>query len=126
MIRNLLTAVVSTFIVITFLFWLNHPRDLQSIDTTNVPNDNVVREIDSPDGRYTLNVYFRSGFLLKADYTFLGEVVFHTMEREPRKVFIVGDDNNFTVKWLDNKTLQLQTMEKQYVLNIFEDVFDFR
>lgn len=110
----------------SLLFWVIQPEDLQRINTSKIEIENHLNEKKSPVGSYTLNTYLRGGYILKADYTFLGEVVFNNSDREPRNVFLVGEDNNFSVKWIDDETILLETQGTEHILNIFEDTYDFR
>lgn len=119
------TFIITVIVLLSSLFFLIsfQPRELHRIETTNIRSENFLNSINSPDGSITLNIYLTGGDILKADYTFLGEVVFNDSNEEPKNVFLVGEDNNFTYKWIDNETIQLMTFGEQYLLNIYDDTY---
>ncbi len=104
------------------MFYINLQPDLPRANVTNKENELSFKT--SPDGRHTLRTYIHGGQFFRTDYSFLGVV--ESEDSEPSSIFLVGEDHNFHVSWIDSETLFLETMGEQHILNIFKDTYDYR
>ncbi|GAA4713528.1 DUF5412 family protein [Brevibacillus fulvus] len=107
---------LTVLVAIVIFIKVNFYPSLESIDTKKLQ---VVSESVSPDGKYRLKTYLMGGVLLRSDYTYIGEIEYGN---ERRKVFWISGDKIDSLKWIDNKTIEIAGKK----IDILSEYYDFR
>lgn len=122
--RNFIWLGISIGIVLFVFFVLLAGKP--ELNEISISNSELARSIESPNGIFTLQIFYHSGVLFYSDYSFIGHIVSEDPSFPERNIFFVGEDNHFHVSWLDDSTLLLRAHGQEVKLDIYTDKFDFR
>ncbi|GAA0360145.1 DUF5412 family protein [Bacillus horti] len=121
--QNVFRIVLAVAIVIAIYIALWVYPVMENIEVDELE---LLRSMQSPNGAYTLDIYYRGGILLYADYTYVGQIRSNHVNATDRNLFLVGEDNSFRASWLKDDTVLLKAHDYEVELNVDEDSFDFR
>lgn len=106
--------VVSMFFSITLAF------SLVACGMEGLPEGDLIDEISSDSGKYTINIYLCSGNAT-TDFSIRGELE-DTESNEKRNIYWEYHCEEAEVEWIDDVTVVINGHE----LNVLEDTYDWR
>ena len=112
-------------IIITFMLIISGPLFYGVywvfFDMSRLPKGNLISEIKSPNGDYTIKAYVSDGGAT-TDFAVLGELNFNIRNKKPKNIYWNYHENTANIRWVDEDTVIINGHE----LDVPNDTFDFR
>ena len=89
-------------------------------DLQRLKGQEIIREVPSPDGSYTVTAYLNNGGAT-TDYSVLCSVTFNGQNKE-KNIYWQYHCEDAGIVWLDNCTVKINGVE----LNVKKDTYDYR
>lgn len=90
-------------------------------DMDRLPKGDLISEVKSPSGTYTLKAYVSSEGAT-TDFAVRGELNFNEENKDPKNIYWNDHERTANIKWIDDNTVVINDHE----LNVPHDTFDFR
>lgn len=90
-------------------------------DMGRLPKGDLISEVTSPDGTYTLKAYVSSGGAT-TDNAVLGELNFNKENKKAKNIYWNYHEENANIKWLDENTVIING----HKLKVLNETFDYR
>ena len=90
-------------------------------DMRRLPKGDLISEVTSPNGKYTINAYVSEGGAT-TDFTVLGELIYNTINKRTKNIYWNYHEDTANMQWIDNDTAIINGHQ----LNVLHDTFDFR
>lgn len=90
-------------------------------DMSRLPEGDLISEVNSPDGTYTLKAYVSSGGAT-TDFSVRGELNFNKENKKPKNIYWNYHEEKANIKWIDKNTVVINGHE----LSVPNETFDFR
>jgi hypothetical protein len=90
-------------------------------DMSRLPKGDMIAEVSSPKGTYTLKAYVSSGGAT-TDYSVLGELNFNKGNKKPKNIYWNYHEKNANIKWINENTVVING----HKLSVPNETFDFR
>ena len=112
----LIVGIVALFLVSLLgygIYWAFY--DIQRLE-----GQEVIQEVPSPDGTYTVTAYLNSGGAT-TDYAVLCSVKSNNRRKE-KNIYWKYHCEDVSIQWLDDETVKIDGVE----LNVRKDTYDYR
>lgn len=90
-------------------------------DMNRLPKQELIAEVKSPDGAYTVKAYLANGGATTS-FAVLGELNFNNDKRRPKNIYWNYREDYADIKWIDNNTVTING----HKLDVPYQTFDFR
>ena len=90
-------------------------------DMSRLPTGELISEVQSPGGTYTLKSYRTDGGATTS-YAIRGELKFNTENKKPKNIYWEYRVENAEVEWLDEDTVMINGVQ----LDVPDEKYDFR
>lgn len=90
-------------------------------DMDGLPEGNLISQVLSPDGTYTLKAYLVNGGAT-VSFAVRGELVFNQGSKQSKNVYWNYREEEANIQWIDNDTVVINGHE----LDVGQDRYDFR
>ncbi|WP_312476754.1 DUF5412 domain-containing protein [Neobacillus sp.] len=90
-------------------------------DMNRLPQGDLISEMDSPDGTWTIKAYVSSGGATVGDAV-RGELNFNKEKRKPKNIYWNYREYSASINWINNNTVEING----HKLSVPDDTFDFR
>ncbi|BCJ98376.1 DUF5412 domain-containing protein [Anaerocolumna chitinilytica] len=90
-------------------------------DMNRLPKGDLISEIVSPDGEYTLKAYLVNGGATVA-YCIRGELNYNLRNKKPKTIYWNYRETEAKVEWKDKDTVVING----HLLNVEKEVYDWR
>ena len=111
-------AIIATIITMTLsgyaIYWAFY-------DMSRLPTGELISEVQSPGGKYTLKSYRTDGGATTS-YAIRGELNFNIENKKPKNIYWEYRTENATVEWLDDDTVIINRVQ----LDVPDEKYDFR
>jgi hypothetical protein len=94
---------------------------LAFFDMNRLPKDNLIAEVKSPKGTYTIKAYSTAGGAT-VDYSVLGELNFNKENRKPKNIYWNYHESSAGIEWINENTVIING----HKLKVPGEVYDFR
>jgi len=101
-------------------FNLNHSNEIGDLKNVDVKKLDVAGELESPNGKQKMTVYFRGGPFLISDYSFIGRLT--TKGKKKGKFILWLPPDYYRLKWINNNEMFVNNTR----INVNNDKYDFR
>jgi hypothetical protein len=113
----IVVVLISIFSIIAFFSYLFITDfDISSID--NIPKGDFIKEVDSPNGTYSIKIYLADGNAT-VDFAIRGELVYKKEKKESHNIYWNYHESSADVVWLDDNTVKINTI----TLNVLSRLF---
>lgn len=90
-------------------------------DMNRLPKGELISEVSSPKGTYTLKAYVSNGGAT-TDYAVRGELNFNKENKKSKNIYWNYHEEKASIKWIDENTVLINGHE----LSVPNETFDFR
>jgi hypothetical protein len=90
-------------------------------DTNRLPAGDMITEVVSPNGDYTLKAYRVNGGAT-VSYSIRGELNYNASNKKPKNIYWNYREDEAKVEWIDDNTVVING----HSLNVLKDVYDWR
>jgi hypothetical protein len=90
-------------------------------DMSRLPKGDIISEVTSPGGTYTVKAYVSSGGAT-TDNAVLGELNFNKENKKPKNIYWNYQEETAKIKWLDESTVIING----HKLSVPNVTFDYR
>ncbi len=111
--KKVIIFVVIIAIIIYGVYWSFY-------DMSRLPKGNLISEVQSPDGNYSIRVYVSESSLSAPAVR--GELNYKNSKKKSKNIYWNYKEDTVNMEWIDNFTIIINGHE----LDIRHDTFDFR
>jgi hypothetical protein len=86
-----------------------------------LPKGDLISEVSSPKGTYTLKAYVNNGGAT-VDYAVRGELNFNKENRKPKNIYWNYHESSASIEWIDERTVVING----HKLKVPDETFDWR
>lgn len=90
-------------------------------DMNRLPKEELIAEVISPNGTYTLKAYLSDGGATTA-FAVLGELNYNQENKTPKNIYWNYREDHADINWIDNDTVIING----HKLDVPNETFDFR
>ena len=112
--KAIITAMITIALAGYAIYWAFY-------DMSRLPTGELISEVQSPGGKYTLKSYRTDGGATTS-YAIRGELNFNTENKKPKNIYWEYRVENSAVEWLDDDTVIINGVE----LDVPDEKYDFR
>ena len=112
--KAIITAMITIALAGYAIYWAFY-------DMSRLPTGELISEVQSPSGTYTLKSYRTDGGATTS-YAIRGELNFNTENKKPKNIYWEYRVENSAVEWLDDDTVIINGVE----LDVPDEKYDFR
>ncbi|MED1471756.1 DUF5412 domain-containing protein [Bacillus salipaludis] len=109
------------FITLIILGLLGYGFYWAFFDMSRLPKGDIISEVSSPEGTYTLKAYVSSGGAT-TDNAVLGELNFNKGNKKPKNIYWNYHEETANIKWVDENTVIING----HKLKVPSETFDYR
>lgn len=109
-----IVLVITSIIIAGLIYWL-------FFDISRIPKGDLIDEIKSPSGEYTLRVYLVNGGATTS-YAIRGELVYNLRDKKPKNIYWSYKESSAVVEWIDDHTVDING----HILDVRNQVYDWR
>jgi len=111
--------ILITFIVV--IAFLSYGVYWTFFDMSRLPKGELISEVVSPNGTYTVKAYLSSGGATTS-FAIRGELNHNTVNRKPENIYWNYREEEAIIEWVDDTTVIING----HKLNVLYDRYDFR
>ena len=108
-------------IVIIFISILTYGVYWAFFDMGRLPTGELISEVQSPNGTYTVKAYLTSGGAT-ISYAIRGELNFNNSRKRPKNIYWNYREEKADIEWINEDTVVING----YELQVPDERFDFR
>lgn len=90
-------------------------------DMGRLPKGNLISEVQSPNGTYTIKAYITNGGATTS-YAIRGELIYNNIRKKPKNIYWNYREDKAIIEWVDEDTVIINGHE----LDVPNQKFDFR
>lgn len=90
-------------------------------DMNRLPKQELIAEVKSPNGTYTIKAYLSDGGATTA-FAVLGELNYNKENKRPKNIYWNYREDHADINWIDNDSVIING----HKLDVPNDTFDFR
>ncbi|WP_312648961.1 DUF5412 family protein [Aminipila sp.] len=118
---NKYLIIIVTLIVTVSAIGFSIYQNIFYISIDNIPKGEFVKEVTSPNGQYSINIYLVNGGAT-VDYAIRGELVYIKEKRKSQNIYWNYNESSAEVNWIDDNNVWINAVP----LNVLTDRYDYR
>lgn len=112
--KTIVVLIIASSVIGGLIYWL-------FFDINRIPEGELIDQIDSPSGEYSLRVYLVNGGATTS-YAIRGELAYNQLDKKSKNIYWNYKEETALVKWIDNNTVDING----HVIDVRYQVYDWR